>query len=151
MVMKVILLKDVAKIGRRFDVVNVPDGFALNKLIPKGLAESATGENLKRLQNLAQKVEQDRASEEASFREMVQALKDIEIEIAVEANNEGRMFQALKVQAIVDAVKDATGHNLGSEHIIMKTPIKEVGVHGVSIVSGAATGEVQLNIVSKGK
>ena len=40
--MKVILLRDVAKLGRRFAVVEVPDGFALNQLIPKGMAEAAS-------------------------------------------------------------------------------------------------------------
>ena len=41
--MKVILLQDVAKIGRRSEVVEVPDGYAQNKLIPKGMAQPAQG------------------------------------------------------------------------------------------------------------
>ena len=48
--MKVILLRDVAKIGRRFEIVEVPDGYALNKLIPKKDAEAATPANVKRIQ-----------------------------------------------------------------------------------------------------
>ena len=47
--MKVILLQDVAKIGKRFETVDVPDGYALNMLIPKRMAEPATPENLKRV------------------------------------------------------------------------------------------------------
>ena len=47
--MKVILLKDVAKIGRRHEVAEVPDGYALNMLIPKGLAKAGTPENIKKL------------------------------------------------------------------------------------------------------
>ncbi len=145
--MKVILLKDVAKIGRRFDVVQVPDGFALNKLIPKGLAEAATAENTKRLQNLSQKVEKDRAAEEAAFREAIAALKGIEVEISVEANNEGRMFQALKAQAIVDAIRKATGHEVSPEHLVMKTPIKSTGEHTVEFVSGSVHGEATLSVI----
>ena len=48
--MKVILLKDVAKIGRRFEIKEVPDGYALNKLIPKNMAQFATPENIKRIE-----------------------------------------------------------------------------------------------------
>ncbi len=50
--MKVILLRDVAKIGKRYEVANVPDGFALNKLIPQGDAQAATPDNVKRVANM---------------------------------------------------------------------------------------------------
>lgn len=149
--MKVILLKDVAKIGRRFDVVNVPDGYALNKLIPKNLAEAATTENVKRLQNISAKVSQDRAVHESNFGEALRTLKDVEIPVEVEANNVGHMFQALKAQAIVDAVKKATGFELSAEHLIMKTPIKSTGEHIVDVASGSLHGTVTLNVVSKSK
>ena len=47
--MKVILLQDVAKIGKRSDLVEVPDGYAMNQLIPKRMAETATAQNKKRI------------------------------------------------------------------------------------------------------
>ena len=149
--MKVILLRDVAKIGRRFDVVTVPDGFALNKLIPKNLAQAATVENIKRLQNQSQKVQKDQASQEAGFHEALSKLKDTEVTITVEANNEGRMFQGLKADAIAMAVKEAVGYDLEAEHIIMKTPIKTVGEHEVELVSGKVHGVLVLNITAKAK
>lgn len=149
--MKVILLKDVAKIGRRFDVVNVPDGFALNKLIPKGLAESATGENLKRLQNISAKLEKDRTSEAVSFKEAVSTLKEVQVPVEVEANPEGRMFQALKVEAIVSAVTKATGVTLHSEQIVIESPIKSLGEHNVALVSGDTHGTLVLNLIAKSK
>ena len=149
--MKVILLKDVAKIGRRFDVVNVSDGYALNKLIPRSLAQAATAENLKRLQNVSAKIEQDRQTHASDFKETLEVLKDIEVSIPVEANNEGRMFQALKAEAIADAVKEATGREITAEHFILKTPIKSTGEHTVAVVSGELHGEVTLNVVPKSK
>ncbi len=149
--MKVILLKDVAKIGRRFDVVEVSDGYALNKLIPKNLAQAATGENLKRLQNVSAKVEKDRQDQESNFKETLAALKDIEVVIPVDANNEGRMFQALKAEAIVEAVTAATGHEVSAEHFIMKTPIKTTGEHVVEVASGALHGTVTLSVVQRTK
>ena len=149
--MKVILLKDVAKIGRRSDVVSVPDGFALNKLIPKNLAQAATPENLKRLQNLSQKVEHDRSMHEADFRELLTVLKETKIEIAVEANAEGKMFQALKPEVILEAVHVQTGKTLGSEQMILKTPIKTIGEHTIELQSGSVHGALQLEVTPKAK
>jgi ribosomal protein L9 len=53
--MKVILLRDVAKIGKRFAIVDVPDGYALNKLIPSKDAEPATTNNIKRINQLKER------------------------------------------------------------------------------------------------
>lgn len=147
--MKVILLKDVAKIGRRFDVVSVPDGYALNKLIPKNMAEAATPESIKRLENLASKLKTDRAVEASSFGDALSTLKGVQVSVPVEANKEGRMFQALKAGAIIAAVTEATGLTLGAEQIVMKVPIKTVGEHEVELVSGDTRGVLVLNLVSK--
>lgn len=147
--MKVILLKDVAKIGRHHDVVTVPDGFALNKLIPKGLAQAATGENLKRLKNVSEKVAKDQESEQTHFAEALDKLKETSIIITVDANNEGRMFQSLKADAIAAAVKDAVGYELGVEQIILKTPIKSVGEHEIVLASGVARGTLIVNLKAK--
>lgn len=149
--MKVILLKDVAKIGRRYEVVVVPDGFALNKLIPKDMAQAATPENLKRLLNLSSKQKQDTENEAGAFSEAISQLKDVEVHVVVEANNEGRMFQALKAEAIVEAVKAAIGFELGTEQIVMKTPIKSVGEHMIDLHSGSTHGVLTLNVTTKAK
>jgi large subunit ribosomal protein L9 len=149
--MKVILLKDVAKIGRRFEVVNVPDGYALNKLIPKNMAQAATPENMKRLQHMASKLENDKEAEASTFAEALSVLKDTLVDITVDANNEGKMFQALKVDAIAFAIQSATGFTIGAEHIEMKTPIKTVGEHEVTLTMGEVHGVAKLHLIAKSK
>jgi large subunit ribosomal protein L9 len=147
--MKVILLKDVAKVGRRFDTVTVPDGFALNKLIPRNLAQAATPENMKRLKNISEKVASDREAQSTEFAEIIEKLKDTTVTVAVEANNEGRMFQALKAEAVTAAVKEQTGCDLHAEHLVMKTPVKSTGEHTIMIHSGDLSGELHLMIEAK--
>lgn len=147
--MKVILLKDVAKIGRRFDVVTVQDGYALNKLIPKNLAQAATPENLKRLQNMSQKVEKDRESQAAAFATILEKCADTQVEIKAGANAEGRLFQALKASEIAEAIKDQTGCEVGAEHLVLKTPIKSVGEHEISLHSGDQHGMLTVVVAAK--
>ena len=52
--MKIILLKDVAKVGRKFDLKEVSDGYAANLLIPRGLAVVATNDAIKRMESSEQ-------------------------------------------------------------------------------------------------
>jgi large subunit ribosomal protein L9 len=149
--MKLILLKDVAKIGLKGTVVEVPDGFALNKLIPKGLAQAATPESLKRIQNVTVKQKENQEHEASAFVELLKKMGETHIEVVVEANNEGKMFQALKAPAIVDAVVEATGITLHAEHIVMKVPIKSVGEHTIELVSGATHGTAVIHLIAKSK
>jgi large subunit ribosomal protein L9 len=147
--MKVILLQDVAKIGRRFDIVEVPSGYGMNKLIPQGMAKPATPENLKSIQAQSAKSEATRVAGDEAFTVMLAALKDVPLEIAVESNEEGRMFQALKIDAVVTAVKEATQKDVLVSQIVIKTPIKEIGQHTLEFVSGNQVVPVQVNIVAK--
>lgn len=149
--MKVILLKDVAKIGRRFEVVVVPDGYALNKLIPNKMAIPATPENLKRQMNVSSKQEENKVHDATAFKETLTLLKDIEVTIQVDANAEGGMFQSLKKTAIVEAVQSATQATLDPEHIMLQTPIKSLGEHIVPLKSGNIEGSVTLHVIAKTK
>lgn len=150
-VMKVILLKDVAKIGRRYEVVVVPDGFALNKLIPRKMAEAATGESLKRLQNVSSKQTEDKEHQLSAFKDALLVLEDTPVTLEVEANAEGRMFSALKADAIAQAVQKSTQLSIGAEQIVLKSPIKSTGEHKIELVSGPVHGTLTLILTSKSK
>ncbi len=147
--MKVILLQDVAKVGRRFDIVEVPSGYGLNKLIPQGMAKQASPENVKAINAQSAKTEADRAASDNVFQEALAAIKETTLEIAAEANEEGRMFQALKVDAILEAVKTATGKEVLESQIVIKSPIKEVGEHAIELVSGDTQSSVKVSVVAK--
>lgn len=144
--MKVILMQDVAKLGRRFDIVNVPDGFGMNKLIPQGMAKPATPENVKKVQAQAASNEAERAAHDAQFNAAVEALKDQTISITVEANEDGKLFQALKADKIVEAIKAATGTTVAAAEIVIKTPIKTVGEHTIELASGMANHPLTITV-----
>ncbi|MFT5036981.1 MAG: large subunit ribosomal protein L9 [Candidatus Azotimanducaceae bacterium] len=145
--MKVILLQDVAKIGRRFSVVDVPHGHALNMLIPKGMAQEATPQNLKNIQARTSKVEEDRQLSDASFSDALKALKETAVVVTVEANEKGHLFEALKSDKISDALH-ANGAAIKADQIQIETPIKELGEHTVSLVEGEVKGSVVITVVA---
>ncbi len=149
--MKLILLKDVAKIGLKGSVVEVPDGFALNKLIPKGLGVAATPESLKRLQNVSSKQKENQAHEASAFSELLKKAALVRIEVVVEANNEGNMFQALKAPAVAEAVTLATEMKLLAEQVVIKAPVKSVGEHTIELVSGTTHGTAVIHLIAKSK
>lgn len=147
--MKVILLQDVAKIGRRFSVVDVPDGYALNKLIPQRLAEPATPANIKRVEARNQKMAASEANTAREFHEAVAALKDKTVELVADASAEGKLFQALKPQMIVDAVLEQTKIKLEEAWVHTATPVKTTGSHTVLLAEREEQGEFTINVVAK--
>lgn len=146
--MKVILLQDVAKIGRRSQLVEVPDGYALNKLIPSGLAEAATPINLKRNQKLQADKAQGQESELAKFTELVAALRQTTVKIAMEVNEKGHAFKAVSEKDMAEAAK-AAGIGLEATMVKIASPIKEVGEHQLELVLGTNKAYFTIEVVKK--
>ncbi|MFM2339981.1 MAG: hypothetical protein RLZZ360_617 [Candidatus Parcubacteria bacterium] len=146
--MKVILLRDVARLGKRFSVVEVPDGFALNKLIPQGQAQPATPENLKRVQARNKEVAAHQAADEAGLKTALKALAESPLSIKVEANAQGHLFQAVKTADIALAAA-AAGHPIEVAVLHIETPIKSLGEHAVGVNGGGVSGTITINVVTK--
>lgn len=146
--MKVILLRDVARIGKKSDVVEVPDGHAINFLIPRKHAVIATGENLKRVLN-----EKDtRASQEQAqlknFTDALERLKGVSIQYVADANEQGHLFKGIRADDVV-ATLGQHGLTISKQHVHLDAPIKEVGVHRISVTLGGVQGDIQLEVVKK--
>ena len=146
--MKVILLRDVAKIGRRFEIVDVPDGFALNKLIPKKDAEPATPANIKRVNQNKERLQANKSELLAQVKSIVEKLNAEPLSLAVEANEIGHLFQAINTKNIANYAKDR-GLNLSDDWIIIETPIKSIGEHKVKIKVQDFISEITLRITAK--
>lgn len=146
--MKVILLKDVAKIGRRFEVCEVPDGYAMNLLIPKGMAETASKENIKKVQARAAKLGDEAAAGSEALQAAITASKAEAIELLVEANEQDHLFEAVKAEAIVAAAA-ARELVVAADQITMAEPIKTVGEHVVKVAAADTAGEIKISVVKK--
>ncbi|MEX0917575.1 MAG: 50S ribosomal protein L9 [Candidatus Paceibacterota bacterium] len=144
--MKVIMLQDVAKVGRRFDIVEVPHGHALNKLIPQNLAAEATPENVKRVRARKEKLSEIDSAETAKLEEAIAALGGKTVQVTVEANEQGHLFQALKSDRIAAAL-ESEGVTITPAYIHINQPIKDVGTHTVTIGSGESQTELTIEVM----
>jgi large subunit ribosomal protein L9 len=146
--MKVILLQDVAKIGKRFSVVQVPDGYALNQLIPKKWAQPATPENLKRVLKHHQVVASDKEAGDARFDEVVALLAEKQITVPADANEQSHLFQAIHEKDIVSAAA-AVGISIDAPMLKILTPIKSLGDHEVQLVGNNKNHLFTITIIKK--
>lgn len=146
--MKVILLQDIARIGRRFEVKDVPSGHALNFLIPKKLAEAATPQSLKKLAERTQKSALDTEAANAAFQNSLKKLESEPVEMQVEANEKGVLFKGVSVEDIASQLK-TDGHAVSKEQVVLDAPIKEVGDHIIELASGDQKGSFTLTIRAK--
>lgn len=146
--MKVILLQDVAKIGGRFETVEVPTGFAQNKLIPKGQALPATPANEKRV--AAQKAKQaaKREATAGTFDAAVEALGTEPLVVATsDANEQGHLYQALPAAAVVAAAAER-GATLAQDQVVFPEPIKSLGEHEIRLVGGDEPATLTVSVVA---
>lgn len=146
--MKVILLRDVAKIGRRGQVIEVPDGYALNQLIPKKLAEAATPANLKKITNIQATTAAHDSAEEAQFIAVASALSDVSLQVITEANEKGHLFRAINEQDIVTSAKEK-GLIVDTKYILIANPIKSLGKHSVELRRGTKRFSFVIDVIRK--
>lgn len=134
--MKVIFLKDVGGVGRKGQIKEISDGYALNFLIPQGLAEQATPEK--------QAVHEKHVAEEAAVRaeEMkklettVQSLEGGRVELSVRATEKGGLFKSISAQDVAKALKEQLKKDISGELIQLEKLIKETGDHVVAVRVG---------------
>ncbi len=130
--MLVILLKDVDKIGKKFEVKEVKDGYARNFLIPQGLAKQATKEAITWLET--QKETEEKKAEESlkKIQDVASAIDDQEVVIQVQVGGEDQLFESVTSQKISDKLKEL-GFDIKKSQIELSQPIKETGEFPVKI------------------
>ena len=125
--MKVILLQDVKKLGKKGDIVEVAEGYARNFLLPQKLVAPATADTLNQLQlqKVAADERQKRQLEEAKL--LASQLGKVEIQVKAKSGDGGKLFGAITSKDIADAAKAQYGLELDRRKIEMIDAIKNLG------------------------
>ena len=143
--MKVILLQDVRGIGRKFDAKNVADGYAMNFLLPRKLAETATDARLAEVAEMKKRKEAEAAALEEARDRKVDALRGARIDLHAKATEKGGLFKAIDAASIVRAIRGQKGLEIDPGHIVLDHPLKTVGEHAVKLIG--ATKKAELTVV----
>ena len=147
--MKIILLKDVSGVGRRFDIKNIADGHALNLLIPKGLAIAATSEAVKKVElEKAKHAGEERMNEELLLKNM-KDLDGVTITMTEKANEKGALFAGIHKAEIIPAIAAQTKLQIAAEFLVLDKPIKTTGEHVIEVK--VKNKSVKFTLVVKGK
>lgn len=142
--MKVILLKDVAKVGRKYDVKTVSDGYGINMLIPQGLAIIATADAVKRVEADKKKLDAERMIQDELMHKNLKSLDGIVLEVSGKANEKGHLFAGLHQAEIAAALAQQLHINIEPSAIELKQAIKEVGEHMISVKIGSKIGKFKM-------
>ncbi len=131
--MKVVLLKGVAKIGKINDIKEVSDGYALNFLIPKKLAKTATDSAINTAIKIKAQEEAQKKIQKDLLLKNFDDIKGVKISITVKANEKGHLFSGIHKEEIIKALKEQTRLDIDPEYLILEHPIKEVGEHRIEV------------------
>ena len=130
--MKVLLLKDVYKLGRAGDVKRVADGYGRNYLLPQGMAILATAESLKMAERIKEKANVQRAIVNQEMDTVAKQLAGLTLVFPAKASETGKLYGSVTTQMITDAVKAKSGVEVARRQIDSQ-PLRMLGEYKVHI------------------
>lgn len=127
--MKVVFLQDVKGKGKKGEVKNVPDGYAVNYLIKNGLAEEANRSNVSALQGQKKAAEKKAAEELEQAQELKSFLEKEEtvVKLTAKSGEDGRLFGSITSKQIAEAMQKQHGVKLDKRKIELENPIRSLG------------------------
>lgn len=128
--MRIIFTKDIARVGRRGEIKEVPDGYAMNFLISRGLAEKATPDKEAKIKEEALKRNGVKDADIARMKQVALQFKKDPLPLTGQRNEKGVLFSALGPKDIARALSDK-GVTIPPQWIYEKTHLKEAGLHEV--------------------
>ena len=147
--MKLILTQDVTGLGAPGDVVEVKDGYGRNYLLPRGLATPWTKGGEKQVAQ----IQRARAVREVKDLDSANAIKasleGLKVRLSARSGDTGRLFGAVTVSDIVEAIAAAGGPAVDKRKVTIVSPIKTVGSHKVEVrVHPEALATLNVDVVS---
>ena len=130
--MKVILLVDVAALGRKDEVKEVSGGYARNFLLPRLLAVAASSAALKNLAEQGVRREKEKSDAEGRNRASAEALKKIVLRFSIKTGGKGKTFGSINAAKIIDALS-RQGIAVEKSWIVLDEPIKTTGEKSVAL------------------
>lgn len=131
--MNVIFLQDVPEKAHAGEVKRVANGYARNYLLPKGLAEVATPEIMKRVNKIKSVGDAQRLRETETMEVLAQLLDDTQVSVIARVTPTGRYYGAISNVQIAEALTDTIGREIDRRIVETIEPIREPGEYEISL------------------
>ena len=147
--MKVILLQDVRKVGKKGDVIEASDGYARNYLFPRKLAEEATANALHVVNAKKENERKKKLAELEAAQKLAAELKGKEVTINAKAGDNGRLFGAITNKDVAEVINSQFNLSIDKKKIVVNT-IKVAGTYEVEVkLYPEVSTKMKVNIVPK--
>jgi large subunit ribosomal protein L9 len=124
--MKVLLTKDVYKLGRAGDIKKVADGYGRNYLLPHGLAVIATAGAIKQAEKIRAQAEITRAQLNSELKDLAAHINGLTVVFAAKAGETGKLYGSITTQDVATAIQEKTRYEVKKGQIDMQ-PIRNLG------------------------
>ena len=131
--MRVIFLQDVPRVGRRYEIKEVNDGYAVNFLLPRKLAEVATPRAILEMEKRQKEIVIEREVQESLLLKNLEEIKGKMLTIKAKADEKGHLFSGIHQKEILDAMREQHHAAIAPEFIVLEKPIKAVGEFEIPI------------------
>lgn len=145
--MKVILLEDVKKLGKKGEVIEVSDGYARNYVLPKKLGVEASGKNMNDLK--LQKANKEKIEKEnlEAAKVMAEQMEKEQVVVSIKSGEGGRTFGSVSSKEIAQSYKEQCGKEIDKKKIVLSEPIKTLGVYEVNVkLHPNVTGKLKVKV-----
>jgi len=130
--MKILLIKDVYKLGHAGDIKRVADGFGRNFLLPQGLAVLATPGAISQSEKIREEANRQRAIVNNEMNAVADIIRDVTLSFAAKAGETGKMYGSITTQDVAVALKAKSGVDVKRHQVDMQ-PLRTLGEHKAHI------------------
>ena len=130
--MKILLKKEVKKLGNVGDVVDVANGYARNYLLPQKLATVVTKGNIEQINLQVLKSEERRKAEIKELQVLADKIADISYTITVKTNKDGKLFGSVTANDVAKVLSEK-GFQIDEKMVILEAPIKKCDLHNITV------------------
>jgi len=131
--MRIIFLQDVPRVGKRHDIKEINDGYAMNFLTPRKLAERATPKAIAELEKRKKNIEIEREVQEDLLIKNLEEIKGRVVHMRAKADDKGHLFSGIHKKEIAQAMHFEHLAEIDPDFIALEKPIKEVGEFEIPI------------------
>lgn len=145
--MKVIMLKDVDKVGDKYDVIEVKNGFGRNYLMPRGLAILANASNMGRLNEMIRREDAQEQKKLDVYKAIAAQLAGQTLKIGAKAGTSGRIFGSITELSVKQQLQEQFGVEVERKKIVLPEEAKELGTYTIVLkLHPQVTHEMQMEV-----